>query len=56
MRQTHASDKKLFVDYAGDTVLVVVGRLTCETRAAQISSRFSAHRASSMPRRPQLDA
>jgi hypothetical protein len=36
MRQTHASDKKLFVDYAGDTVLVVVGRLTCETRAAQI--------------------
>ncbi|BAJ79894.1 hypothetical protein ACMV_05470 [Acidiphilium multivorum AIU301] len=56
MRQTHASDKKLFVDYAGDTVLVVVGRLTCETRAAQISSRFSAHRAASMPRRPQLDA
>jgi len=36
MRQTHASNKKLFVDDAGDSVLVVVGRLTCETRAAQI--------------------
>jgi transposase len=36
MRQTHAGGDKLFVDYAGDTVPVVVDRLTGETRAAQI--------------------
>ena len=36
MRQTHASGEKLFVDYAGDTVPVVIDRLTGETRAAQI--------------------
>ena len=36
MRQTHAGGDKLFVDYAGDTVPVVVDRLTGETRPAQI--------------------
>jgi transposase len=36
MRQTHAGGDKLFVDYAGDTVPVVVDRLTGEIRAAQI--------------------
>jgi transposase len=36
MRQTHASGDKLFVDYAGDTVPVIVDRLTGEIRAAQI--------------------
>jgi len=36
MRQTHAAGEKLFVDYAGDTVPVVVDRLTGERRPAQI--------------------
>jgi transposase len=36
MRQTHMGGDKLFVDYAGDTVPVIVDRLTGETRAAQI--------------------
>ena len=36
MRQTHAAGEKLFVDYAGDTVPVVVDRLTGEWRPAQI--------------------
>jgi transposase len=36
MRQTHVGGDKLFVDYAGDTVPVIVDRLTGETRAAQI--------------------
>ncbi len=36
MRQTHVGGDKLFVDYAGDTVPVVVDRLTGETRQAQI--------------------
>jgi transposase len=36
MRQTHAAGEKLFVDYAGDTVPVVVNRLTGEWRPAQI--------------------
>ena len=36
MRQTHAAGEKLFVDYAGDTVPVIVNRLTGEWRAAQI--------------------
>ncbi|MET4324156.1 transposase [Bradyrhizobium sp. RT5a] len=35
MRQSHAGDK-LFVDYAGDGVPVVVDRLTGERRTAQI--------------------
>jgi transposase len=36
MRQSHAGGEKLFVDYAGDTVPVVVDRLTGEIREAQI--------------------
>jgi transposase len=36
MRQAHAGGDKLFVDYAGDTVPVVIDRLTGETHAAQI--------------------
>jgi transposase len=36
MRQTHVGGDKLFVDYAGDTVPVVIDRLTGEMRAAQI--------------------
>jgi transposase len=36
MRQTHVGGDKLFVDYAGDTVPVVVDRLTGEIRRAQI--------------------
>ena len=36
MRQSHAGGDKLFVDYAGDTVPVVVDRLTGKTRPAQI--------------------
>ena len=36
MRQTHLGGDKLFVDYAGSTVPVIVDRLTGEVRAAQI--------------------
>jgi transposase len=36
MRQTHRGGDKLFVDYAGDTVPVVIDRLTGKTRSAQI--------------------
>jgi transposase len=36
MRQSHVGGDKLFVDYAGDTVPVIVDRLTGETRQAQI--------------------
>ncbi|MGF6429944.1 transposase [Bradyrhizobium elkanii] len=36
MRQAHAAGDKLFVDYAGDGVPVVVDRLTGEQRMAQI--------------------
>lgn len=36
MRQTHAGGGKLFVDYAGDTVPVIIDRLTGKTRPAQI--------------------
>jgi transposase len=35
-RQTHAGGDKLFVDYAGDTVPVIVDRLTGKTQPAQI--------------------
>ena len=34
MRQTHAGGDKLFVDYAGDTVPVIIDRLTGKTRPA----------------------
>jgi transposase len=36
MRQSHTAGEKLFVDYAGDGVPVVVDRLTGEIRKAQI--------------------
>ncbi|MBU6408656.1 MAG: IS21 family transposase [Alphaproteobacteria bacterium] len=36
MRQTHVAGERLFVDYAGDGVPVVVDRLTGEVRMAQI--------------------
>jgi transposase len=36
MRQTHTGGDKLFVDYAGDTVPVVIDRLNGKTRPAQI--------------------
>src|SRR5271168_143468 len=36
MRQTHGAGERLFVDYAGDGVPVVVDRLTGEVRMAQI--------------------
>jgi transposase len=36
MRQTHAAGDKLFVDYAGDKIGVVVDRLTGEVRDAHI--------------------
>jgi transposase len=36
MRQTHLGGDKLFIDYAGDTVPVVIDRLTGEIRSAQI--------------------
>ena len=36
MRQTHAAGERLFVDYAGDDVPVVIDRLTGEIRMAQI--------------------
>ena len=36
MRQSHAAGDKLFVDYAGDTVAVVVDRLSGEIRQAHL--------------------
>jgi transposase len=36
MRQTHVGGDKMFVDYAGDTVPVIIDRLTGEQRQAQI--------------------
>lgn len=36
MRQSHAGGEKLFIDYAGDTVPVVVDRLTGEIRRAHL--------------------
>ena len=36
MRQSYAGGDKLFVDYAGDTVPVIVDRLTGKTQPAQI--------------------
>ena len=36
MRQSHVGGDKLFVDYAGDGVSVIIDRLTGEVRDAQI--------------------
>ena len=53
LRQTHAAGERLFVDYAGDGVPVVIDRLTGEIRMAQIFSwPCPAHQASPSPRRP----
>jgi transposase len=35
MRQAHAGGDKLFVDFIGDTVPVIVGRLTGQLRPAR---------------------
>src|SRR5271168_1141384 len=59
MRQAHIGGDKLFVDYAGDTVPVIVDRLTGQVRPAQIfvavmgASNFTPAfaGAGSMPRR-----
>ena len=51
MRQTHAAGERLFVDYAGDGVPVVVDRLTGEIRMAQIFVAVLGARASPSPRR-----
>jgi len=59
MRQVHIGGDKLFVDYAGDTVPVIVDRLTGQVRPAQIfvavmgASNFTPAfaGAGSMPRR-----
>ena len=51
MRQTHAGGDKLFVDYAGDTVPVIVDRLTGKTRPAQVFVACWALRTSPTPRR-----
>ena len=37
MRQTHAAGERLFVDYAGDGVPVVIDRLTGEIRMGEVS-------------------
>ena len=39
MRQTHVGGDKLFVDYAGDTVPVIIDRLTGEVRGANLRRR-----------------
>jgi transposase len=36
MRQSHSGGDKLFIDYAGDTVPVIIDRLNDKTRPAQI--------------------
>ncbi|ESZ18448.1 hypothetical protein X734_33060 [Mesorhizobium sp. L2C084A000] len=36
MRQNHVAGDKLFVDYAGDTVTVIVDRLRGKTRQAHL--------------------
>ena len=51
MRQAHLGGDKLFVDYAGDTVPVIVDRLTGQVRAAQILSPSWARPTSPTPRR-----
>jgi len=51
MRQSHAGGDKLFVDYAGDGVPVVIDRFTGETRHAQMLPSW-APRTSLMRRRP----
>ena len=52
MRQTHAAGERLFVDYAGDGVPVVIDRLTGEIRMAQIFVAVLGASSSPSPRRP----
>src|SRR5271166_2302932 len=52
MRQTHAAGERLFVDYAGDGVPVVIDRLIGEIRMAQIFVAVLGRRAPPSPRRP----
>jgi len=52
MRQTHVGGDKLFVDYAGDTVPVIIDRLTGEVRQAQIFVAVMGASTSPMSRRP----
>ena len=52
MRQTHVGGDKLFVDYAGDTVAVIVDRLTGECARHKSSSQSWVPRASPTSRRP----
>src|SRR5437868_7664467 len=51
MRQAHIGGDKLFVDYAGDTVPVIIDRLTGQVRPAQIFVAVLAPPTSLMPRR-----
>jgi transposase len=51
MRQTHAAGERVFVDYAGDGVPVVIDRLTGEIRMAQIFVAVLGASASLSPRR-----
>jgi transposase len=56
MRQTHVGGDKLFIDYAGDTVPVIVDRLTGETRSAPTPARLrrsAACRGCSSPTTPR---
>ena len=43
MRQSHAAGDKLFVDYAGDGVPVIIDRRTGKAQLRRFSSRCSAH-------------
>ena len=52
MRQTHVGGDKLFVDYAGDTVPMIVDRLTGELRQAQIFVAVMGASTSPTSRRP----
>ena len=60
MRQAHVGGDKLFVDYAGDTVPVIVDRLTGQVRPAQIfvadmgASNFTYAEASAIGTAPRL--
>ena len=49
MRQSHAGGDRRFVDYAGDTVPVIIDRLTGKIRRHRSLSRCWAPRTSPMP-------
>jgi transposase len=56
MRQTHAAGERLFVDYAGDGVPVVIDRLTGEIRMAQIVVAVLGPSSFTSPRRAERPA